>query len=151
MLKLIWNLLSFGFLGLLGVSIYQGYQKGYLNLPDMPPGSYAFSMGSGFRGIVLDASVAVEISNDWPKYFRRMTYANPERQYFSLAAEVPGWMTRAWSTCTVPTEVERDEILMNLPTDSKSYVKGARFDAVCRVDIEGQPVVRGLLFSAPKM
>ena len=136
---------------MLGVSIYQGYQKGYLNLPDMPPGSYAFSMGSGFRGIVLDASVAMEISNDWPKYFRRMTFANPERQYFSLEANVPRWMTKAWSTCTAPTDVEKDEILTSMPNDSKSYVKGARFEAVCVIDVEKKPVVRGLLFSAPAL
>lgn len=151
MFKLMFRLVLICLLGWFGLSFYQSYQKGYFNLPYMPPGAYAFSMGSGFRGIVLDASVAVEISSDLPGYFRRMIFANPERQYFSLEVDVPKWMVTAWSTCTAPTDLEREEILANLTDDAKRYVTGARFEAICRVDLDGKPVARGLLFSAPRL
>lgn len=151
MFKLIWRVLWIGIFGVFALSIYQGYQKGYFNVPEMPPGAYAFSMASGFRGIVLDASVEMEISSDMPRYFRRIVFANPKRHYLSLEATVPQWMATAWSTCTSPTDVEKDEILANLADDAKLYVTGTRFEAICRVDLDGQPMLRGLLFSAPRL
>lgn len=151
MFKWILRIVFIGLIGSVGVEVYQSYQGGYFNLPDMPKGSYAFSMRNGFRGIVLNASVSNEISADIPKYFRRLSFANTDRRYISLPAAVPAWMTTAWSTCSAPTEAERDEVLGSLAGDAKLYVTGARFEAICRVDLDGSAVVRGLLFSVPRM
>jgi len=151
MFKWILRVLLIGLIGSIGASVYQSFQKGYFNLPDMPPGSYAFSMKNGFRGIVLDASVSNESLADLPKYFRRLNYADPDRRYISLPAAVPAWMTTAWSICSAPSDAEREYVLGTLSDDVRLYVTGARFDAICRVDLDGKEVVRGLLFSVPRM
>jgi len=64
--------------------------------------------------------------------------------------EVQPWFEEAWSFCTERTKAERAEI-GRMPEDFQRAVENARFDAVCRIDVDGTQVVRGLIFSVPRL
>lgn len=151
MVKWIFRLLLISIVGLFGYVIFESYQKGYFSIPDMPDGSYVFSYKSGMRGIVLDAEVLDPSIADMPQFFRRIAFANPERSYFAVPFQVAPWMQTAWSTCTAPTEEERVGYAEGMPEDLKQNLAYSRFEAVCRITVDGEVVVRGLLYSVPKL
>lgn len=151
MSKWIFRFVLIGIVGWVASSFYVSYKKGHFNIPNMPQGSYWFSLESGMRGIVLDAQVSNPILSDQPKFLRRLILADPGRKYFGIAFEVAPWMLEAWSTCTGPTDEERTYFLENMPDDVKKQFVYARFDAVCIVDVDGTKVALGLLYSVPKL
>jgi hypothetical protein len=151
MKKWVLRLLKIGAAAFIGVGVYQTYQAGYFSMPDMPDGSYAFSFKSGMRGIVLDAVVADPSWQDTPKIFRRLAFADPERRYFGVPWDVAPWMTKAWSTCAAPTNEERAYFQESLPDEWDSHLQLARFDAVCVVEVDSKKVLRGLVYSVPKL
>lgn len=150
MIKWILRFLLIGIVGFLGYVTFLSHQKGYFNIPDMPEGSYVISTRGGFRGIILDAEVSMPIT-DMPKFFRRIIHANPGRRYLPIPFEVAPWFEDAWSICTSPSEQERDGFLKPIPQDLKKNLVSARLDAVCKIDVDGKEVLRGLLYSVPKL
>ena len=106
LVRWIFRMLWIGVVGWLVYGVVDGYQRGYFSIPDMPEGSYLFSIKSGFRGIVLDAKVSEPSSPDTPKVWRQIAFANPERRYIALPFEVGPYVVDAWSTCTAPTDEE---------------------------------------------
>jgi len=116
----------------------------------MPEGSYVISTRSGFRGIVLDADVSKPIE-DMPNFFRRLNLASPDRRYLSIPFDVAPWFKDAWSICTSPSEKERDGLLGSMPEELKKSLWNARLDAVCRIDVDGEEVLRGMIFSVPNL
>ncbi|WP_155947218.1 hypothetical protein [Pseudorhodobacter ferrugineus] len=129
---------------------YSFYRSGYPSLPDLPDGAYTLSFKSGFRAIILDAEVPEQNGYNPPKYFRYLSVANRKRRYFGVPLEVQPWFKDAWSWCKTPTENEVAE-LQSLPDDLRRRVENARFEAVCRLDVDGTEILRGLVFSVPRL
>ena len=150
MIKRVLKLLLIGVIGFFGYAGFQAYQKGYFSMPDMPEGSYAYSRKGGMRGIILNAEVSDPIT-DMPKFFRRINLANPDRRYFSVPFVVTPWLEDVWSICISPSEDERVRFQQSMSDELKQDLAYARFDAICRIDVEGEIVLRGLLYSVPKL
>lgn len=144
------KLLVIGVVGYVGYYTYDLNRGGYFSLPDIPDGAYPISFTSGFRGVVYDMDVTEDRYTDLPKLFRRLTMANPDRRFLGFPYEVPRWFEKTWSTCRAGTKEERDYILSSLPEDMKRDLVGARLDAICLIEIEGEsPILRGLIYSVP--
>jgi hypothetical protein len=151
MLRWILRVLLIGVIGIAGYTAFETYKKGYFSIPDIPDGSYVFSFKSGMRGIVLDADVSDPSVADMPMFLRRINFANPDRIYFGVPADLAPWIAGAWSICTSPSEEERISFAASFSEDLEQKLAHARFDAVCRIDVDGEEVVRGLLYSVPKL
>jgi hypothetical protein len=145
------RILAITFLGSLVYSGVQGYRGGYFQMPEMPPGSYAFSFKSGFRGILLNAQVTQPVSESMPNFFRRLNIAHPERRYWGIPFDVPVWMKEAWSTCASPNDEEQTYFAETMPEEWKSQLLHARLEAVCLVDVDWEKIARGLLYSIPAL
>lgn len=136
--------------GFAGFWAYDVHRSGLLSLPDIPDGAYTLSYANGFRAIILDADIPDRTGDDSPKYFRSLAVANRSRKYLGLPFEVPPWFIDAWSWCKPPTS-EESAYLAQMSADFKRTFENARFEAVCRLDVDGAEVVRGLIFSVPKL
>lgn len=137
----------------LGYAVYwaYGFQRfGYLTLPDIPDGAYTLSYGNGLRAIVLDPDIPDRSGDTSPKYFRQLAIANRDRKYLGIPLEVQPWFKDAWSWCKAPTEEERSQLEQS-SDELKNMVANARFEAVCRIDVDGEDIVRGLIFSVPRL
>jgi hypothetical protein len=97
----------------------------------------------------LNAQVTQPISESVPQFYRRLNMAHPERRYWGVAFDVPAWMQEAWSICTAPTDDEKTYFDETMPDEWKSQLVHARFEAVCVLDVDGEKVARGLLYSTP--
>ncbi len=150
MMRWIFRLVVLGILGFAAFWAYDTYRAGYLSLPDLPDGAYTLSFANGLRAIVLDAEVPDRGGDDAPKYFRQLSVANPDRNYLGVPFDVQPWFKDAWSWCKAPTDEEKVD-LERMPDDFKRTVENARFEAVCRIDVDGTEVVRGLIFSVPQL
>jgi hypothetical protein len=141
---------------LLGVIGYGGYyvhklnDAGYLSLPDIPSGAYPISFPNGFRGVVYDMEVTDNLQADAPKIFRRLTLANKDRRFFSIVYDVPEWFEQTWSKCKPGTEDETNFVMSTISDDMKQALVGARLDAICYIELDGEePLLRGLILSVP--
>lgn len=144
------KLLVIGVVGYGGYVTYDLNRGGYFSLPDIPSGAYPISFKSGLRGVVYDMDVTDDQYADAPKLFRRLVIANRDRRFIGLPSDVPRWFEDTWSTCRVGTEEEREYIVSNMPEDVKREMVGARLDAICFIEIEGElPMLRGLIYSVP--
>ncbi len=70
------------------------------------------------------------------------------RRYLGFEMEVPRYLQYVWSKCYAPTELETqygDQFMRekNLP--------GLRLDAVCKIEVEGDVVVRGWVATTPRL
>ena len=137
-------------LGLLGWDAFNLYRGGFFSMPDLPEGAYAFSFKNGMRGIVLDAEVAVPLDGHLEIY-RRITSANPDRKYLSVGMDVPTWFKDAWSTCKVLSAEEVAQIKKDIPSLMTKDLATARLDAMCSVEADGKKILRGFLFSVPRL
>jgi hypothetical protein len=88
--------------------------------------------------------------HDAPKYIRRLSAANSDRQYLGVPFDVQPWFADAWSWCKSPTAEEQADLEL-MPDDFQRSIENARFEAVCRIDVDGSDIVRGLIFSVPKL
>lgn len=138
----------FGYLAYVAYDLQRG---GYFQLPDLPDNAYPVSFTNGLRGIVSDSEVSETGYSDSPKLFRRLALANPDRKYLGIPSKVSPWFEDVWSTCKPPTEEERSYLENTLPKDLQTRLAGARFDAVCFIEVDNeQKILRGLLFSVPR-
>lgn len=149
MFKTISSILAVIILGYVGVSVYSSYKGGYFNMPSLPDGAYPISFKNGLRAIVLDAEVEDDMMRNSP-FFRRLALANPSRKYLGVPLDVPSWFEDAWVFCDKPTEAELAEIA-TFPEDFQESVRSARLEAVCMLDVDGQDLPRGLIYSVPKL
>ncbi|MGV6847906.1 MAG: hypothetical protein ACWA5A_05945 [Marinibacterium sp.] len=140
-----------GVVGFVGYAAFDSYRGGFFNLPDLPHGAYPISFTNGFRAIVLDDEVSAPHMEDAPKFFRRLTSANPDRRYLGVPFEVARWLEGAWSWCSVPTPEEADEIFNSLPENLKRDMQYARLDGFCEIHVDGEKVPRGLIYSVPAL
>lgn len=120
-------------------------------MPDIPNGAYTVSFRNGLRGIVFGIDEDTLKRRDYFNPFRRLTIADPTRRHLGLPIEVATWFEDEWSECFPPTSEEREGFQSNFSDEIKRQLRGARFDFVCRFDIENEVVYRGLVFSVPKL
>jgi len=149
-MKKLLKVILIGVIGFMGYAAYDSYKAGYFSIPDLPVGAYPISFKNGFRAILIDAEVSRPDRGVGMSFFRRLTAANPERKYLGLPLNVQPWFEDAWSWCKSPTEEEYAG-LSSMPEDIRQLFGNARFDGVCRIDIDGQEITRGLIFSVPKL
>jgi hypothetical protein len=144
------KLLLIGVVGYAGYSAYDMHRGGYFSLPDLPDGAYPISFKSGFRAVAYDVEVTDDQFASTSKYFRRLTMASRDRRFIGIPSDVPSWFEDTWSTCHRGTDEEREYILGTLPEDMKREMVGARLDAICFIEVEGErPFLRGLIYSVP--
>jgi hypothetical protein len=149
--KWIGRIIVAGIFGYLALLMYEYHHFGLFSMPDLPQGAYYVSFENGLRGVVLNADVPQTSTGDGPKFFRSLSIENRERKYLGIPSEVPSWFADAWSICQAPTEQEQVGITESLPDDLRRSLGNARFEAVCRIDVDGEPLMRGLVFSVPNL
>lgn len=149
MLRWLFRILALGFLGSCVFSGYKYYRAGYFSLPDLPNGAYPVSFDNGLRGILLEAEVEDHSADKDPAFFRVITVANPSRRYIGTSFKVERWFVDAWSWCKAPTD--EDKAMLEQTPDISQRFQNARFEAVCRINVDGKEILRGLIFSVPRM
>lgn len=131
MIKWILAIIVVAGLGVVGYGYYD-YRKAGLHLrPEMPPGAFSISYKNGLRAIIVDVEDEQET-----------------RRYFGYPFEVPFYLEDAWSFCSPP---EGNEIAEAERWLEGTYQPGMRIDAICKLDVDGQVVVRGLITSVPRL
>jgi hypothetical protein len=149
--KWIGRIIVAGIFGYLALLMYDYRRLGLFSMPDLPQGAYFVSFDNGLRGVVLNADVPETSAGDGPKFLRSLSVENRERKYLGLPSDVPSWFADAWSICQAPTEQEKVRITESLPDDLRRSLGNARFEAVCQIDVDGEPLMRGLIFSVPRL
>ena len=134
--------------GYAAFSTYTSYRGGFFSMPDLQPGEYAISFNNGLRAIVVDPELP---DSDYGTSFRFLNHANPDRKYIGLTYEVPPWFEDAWSYCEKPSEGDKEAVLNTLPDERRRNFYSARLDAVCTIDADGEKILRGVIFSVPKL
>ncbi|TYB83472.1 hypothetical protein [Maritimibacter fusiformis] len=115
---------------------YNYFRLGYHTLPELAENEFPLVFSNGLRGIVVDMEDE-----------RYAVEPNQARKYIGfVAAEVPGWFKDSWSYCKAPTEEERRDIEQNFDPGP-----GARLDAVCSFDADGEIIHAGIIYSVPKL
>lgn len=112
-----------------GYVAYDYYRADLHRRPDMPEGAFSISYKNGLRAIL------VGVPNE-----------RETRRYFGFPADVPFYLEDAWSFCTPPTEMEVKEF-----ESKRNQNPGERLEAICRIDVDGDVVVRGLITTVPKL
>lgn len=152
MYKWIGRIIAVSVVAYLGLLVYDFNRLGLFSMPDLPQGAYYVSFKNGMRGIVLDADVPETSTGNGLKFFRSLTIENRDRKYLGIPADVPSWFADAWSTCQAPSEQDRADIAESLSDEMRrGFLVSARLEAVCRIDVDGQPLLRGVLFSVPRL
>lgn len=151
-MKWIVRLILLGFIGSLGLGTYDMYRGGFFSLPDLPDRAYPISFSSGLRGILYDMDASDKTYENGLKWFRRLSYANPDRKYIGVPAEVPSWFKDLWSTCEAPTNESQAFVEQSMSEEVKSRMIGAHLDAVCYIPTEDKKkLVRGLIYSVSRL
>jgi hypothetical protein len=149
--KWIGRIFLVGIVSYIALVLYEYKRLGLFSMPDLPQGAYFVSFKNGLRGVVLNADVPETSTGYGPKLLRSLTIENRERKYLGIPSEVPSWFADAWSTCQAPTEQEQVGITVSLPDDLRRRLGNARFEAVCWINVDGEPLMRGLIFSVPRL
>lgn len=110
---------------------YDAYRAGYHTRPDMPEGAFSISYKNGMRAILVD------VPNE-----------QKSRRYFGFPTDVPFYLKDAWSYCSPPTEEEGEQVASFMKTREWP---GERFEAVCKINVDNDVVLRGLITSVPKL
>ena len=116
---------------LVGYGTYDYYRAGLHTRPDMPPGAFSISYKSGMRAILVD------VPNE-----------RESRRYFGYPTEVPFYVEDAWAICSPPEGEEKREAELFL---EKSDKPGERFEVVCRIQVDDETVIRGVITSVPRL
>lgn len=117
--------------GYIAYGAYDYHMAGYHTRPDMPEGAFSLSYKSGLRGILID------LPNE-----------KATRRYLGVPMEVPFYLEESWSWCHAPTQ---EEIARAAPIMAERNWPGHRLEAVCKITVEGQELVRGLIVTVPRV
>lgn len=114
-----------------GYAAYDYFMAGFHTRPEMPEGAFSISYKNGLRAILIDVPNEQET-----------------RRYFGFPQDVPFYVKDAWSLCHPPTDEEAPEVARFLQDRN---MPGERFEAVCKVTVDDDVVLRGLITSVPKL
>lgn len=131
MWKILKSLIIVSTISLISFSLYDYYRADLHTRPEMPEGAFSISYKNGLRVII------VNVPNE-----------RDRRRYFGTPFKVPFYLENTWSFCEPPKlneEMEANKILQerNWP--------GERLDAICKIEIENEIVLRGLITSVPNL
>ncbi|WP_333630742.1 hypothetical protein [Agrobacterium cavarae] len=114
-----------------GYAIWDYHRAGYFSRPEMPEGAFSISYKTGLRAILVDVEDQRET-----------------RRYFGFPMDVPFYLKDAWSLCSPPTKDERPKAEKFIADRS---MIGERFEVVCRIQVDNEEVIRGLITSVPRL
>ena len=114
-----------------GYVAYDSYMAGHHTRPDMPEGAFSVSYKSGLRGIVVD-----------------VPDEKATRRYLGVTMEVPFYLENTWSWCYPATEEDSAKVAHFM---AERDWPGQRFEAVCKITVEGKEILRGLIISVPRV
>jgi len=100
-------------------------------MPKVPDGAFYQSYKNGLRAIIIG------IPNE-----------QETRRYFGTPFNVPFYLEETWSFCRIPTVEESHQAMKIL--DERDW-PGERLDAICKIDLDGEVVIRGLITSVPRV
>jgi hypothetical protein len=131
MWKWIGGLILLGAVGFVAWAAYDYYEAGLHTRPEMPPGAFSLSYKNGLRAILVD------VPDD-----------RETRRYFGRPVDVPFYLEDAWAFCSPPegTEVAEAERWL-----AEAGQPGMRFEAICRIDVDGETVIRGFITTVPRL
>lgn len=131
MLKWILRAIVVALIGYVGYGFYDYYRAGLHARPDMPDGAFSISYKNGLRAIITGIGEKDE-----------------GRRYFGFPQDVPHYIRDAWSICAPP---EGDEVAMAEKFLEDRSMPGERFEVVCKVTVDDDVVVRGVITSVPRV
>ncbi|MCQ1770877.1 hypothetical protein NOI24_06185 [Neorhizobium galegae] len=114
-----------------GYVAYDGYRAGLFNRPEMPEGAFSISFKQGLRAILVD------VPNE-----------KKTRRYFGYSMKVPFYLEDAWSFCSPPVAEENNQVAAFM---KEREWPGERFEGVCKIKVDNDLVVRGLITSVPRL
>ncbi len=117
--------------GYFAYGVYDYYMAGLHTRPEMPPGAFSVSYKNGLRGILVD-----------------LPDEKATRRYLGVPMEVPFYLEESWSWCKAPTQ---EESARAEPFMAERNWPGRRLEAVCKITVEGQEVIRGLIVTVPRV
>lgn len=117
--------------GYFAYGAYDYYMAGYHTRPQMPEGAFSVSYKNGLRGILVD-----------------LPDEKATRRYLGVPMEVPFYLEESWSWCNAPTQ---EDSARAAPFMAERNWPGQRLEAVCKITVEGQEVVRGLIVTVPRV
>ena len=118
-----------------GYVAYDSYRAGYFTRPDMPDGAFSLSYKNGMRAIL------VGVSNE-----------KETRRYLGFPAQVPFYLEEAWSFCSPPDVKEGEVVSAFLKGRGQGEEwPGERIEAICKIKVDNQDVIRGIVTSVPKL
>lgn len=135
MWKWIGRAVLLGVVGLVGWGVYGYFRVGLHTRPEMPPGAFWFIYESGLRAILVDVPDERET-----------------RRYLGYPADVPFYIEDTWTFCSPPEgqEIAEAERWLN-ESDPRGRPPGMRVEAICRIDADGEIVIRGIITSVPRL
>lgn len=113
-----------------GYLVYDYYRAGLHIRPTMPDGAFSLSYKNGVRAIMVNT-----------------IDERKKRRYLATPFKVPFYLEKAWSFCYPPQTDENAKVETILKARNWP---GERLDAVCKLNIDGKIVVRGIITSVPK-
>ncbi len=114
-----------------GYTAYDTYMSGYFTRPNMPEGAFSLSYKNGLRGIMVG-----------------MPDEREKRRYLAVPLDVAFYLKDAWSWCSPPTKEENARAAQMM---AERNWPGHRLDAVCKIAVGEEQVVRGLIVTVPKV
>lgn len=114
-----------------GYVAYDTYRAGYHTRPNMPEGAFSISYKSGLRAILID------VPDD-----------QDSRRYLGFPQDVPFYLEDTWALCHPPVgdEIQHAEALLR-----ERNWPGERFETVCKIAVDDEEVVRGVITSVPDL
>lgn len=110
---------------------YDAVMAGYLTRPKMPEGAFSLSFKNGMRAILVGVPDERET-----------------RRYLGFPTDVAFYLKDSWSQCSPPTKAQ---ILEVASTMKSGEWPGARLEAICRIKVDNDVVIRGIIASVPKV
>jgi len=120
-----------GIIDIVGWVVYDYYRAGLNTRPEMPPGAFSLSYKSGLSAILVDVPDERET-----------------RRYFGYPADVPFYIEDAWTFCSAP---EGNEVAEAERWLAEADQPGMRVEAICRIDVDAETVIRGIITTVPRL
>jgi len=130
-LKWVFRIALIAVVGFIAYATFDYYRAGLHTRPEMPPGAFSISFKSGLRAVLVD------VPNE-----------RDTRRYFGYPFEIPFYLEDVWSICSPPTEEEQAEA--DAFMQSQNF-PGSRFEVVCRIQVDDETVISGVITSVPRL
>lgn len=105
------------------------YRLGFHTMPEIPDGAFVITRRNGFQAILVD-----------------VPDLQGARTYFQYPVVVPFYLEKAWAICKPPIGDEAQGFRESIKSNP-----GERFEAVCKIKVDEDIVIRGLITSVPKL